>query len=135
MRFCNGLVCSVSQTLDDSDTQSEESAQVNGETSQSVEPEPLVQGNVGISCRVICADGFLGSNHEGHEDKVRNGKNRSGAVPSSRRAATGVHVGNGSNEGQGDGSQAAVEACVGDDGEVSREGGITFRARIGLVEG
>lgn len=131
------LMCmfSIAQTLDNSDTQSKESTQINSQTSQSVEPKPLVQSNIRISCRMICTNGFLGANHEGHEDEVCHCEYRTGAVPSSCRAAAGVQVGDGGDEGQRDGSQAAVEACVRDDGEVGGESGIAFRARFGLVEG
>ena len=65
---------SMAQTLDNSNTQSNKGSQINSHPPQSVEPQPLIQSNIRVSCRVIRTNGFLGREHEGQEDEMRDRK-------------------------------------------------------------
>lgn len=103
---------SMAQTLDNSNTQSRKGSQINGQPSQPVEPQPLIQSNIRISCRVICPNSFLGREHKRQKYEMRNREYGSSTVPSSCRATTRVDIGDGSNKCQGDGRQAAVETSV-----------------------
>lgn len=84
---------------------------------------------------MVCTNGFLGCDHERHEDEVCDCENRSSTIPCSCWASTGVKVGDRGNNSQRHGRQTAVEARMRDDGEVGRESGVAFRACFGLVEG
>lgn len=128
------MVCLVTQALDDGNSQGDKGTKINRQASQSVVPKPLVERLVGVSGGVVRANSFLGRDHEGHEDEMRDCQHRSGAVPCSCRAAASIEIGDGGHEGQGDGGEAPVKAGMRDGWEVGGQGLVAVLARRRLVQ-